>query len=57
VGIALRNTWRLAGLIALLVAVTLIVTYPQAAHLRTGVHDFGDPFLNAWALAWCRTRS
>ena len=28
------------------------MTYPQVLHLRDGVHDEGDPLLNAWALAW-----
>ena len=37
---------------ALLAAVTAVVTYPQILHMTTGVHDFGDPLLNAWALAW-----
>src|SRR5215471_11786985 len=31
---------------------TAVMTYPQALHLRDGVHDDGDPLLNAWALAW-----
>jgi uncharacterized protein DUF6044 len=39
-------------LLALLVGLTVAVTFPQAIHLGTGVHDFGDPLLNAWALAW-----
>jgi hypothetical protein len=42
---------RLA-LLALLTVLTIVVTYPQITHLTTGVHDFGDPLLNAWALAW-----
>ena len=40
------------GLVALLTAVTAIVTYPQILHLTGSVRDFGDPLLNAWALAW-----
>jgi hypothetical protein len=45
--------WKLwAGLVALLAAVTGIVTYPQITHMSSAVHDFGDPLLNAWALAW-----
>ena len=40
------------GLVALLTALTILVTFPQITHLTTGVHDFGDPLLNAWALAW-----
>jgi hypothetical protein len=39
-------------LLALLVGLTVVVTFPQVIHIRTGVHDFGDPLLNAWALAW-----
>jgi hypothetical protein len=39
-------------LLALLVVLTVVVTFPQAIHLRTGVNDFGDPLLNGWALAW-----
>jgi hypothetical protein len=39
-------------LLALLAGLTVIVTFPQALHIRTGVHDFGDPLLNARALAW-----
>ena len=40
------------GLVALLTAVTAIATYQQFLHLTSGVRDFGDPLLNAWALAW-----
>ena len=29
-----------------------LMTYPQVLHLRDGVHDDGDPLLNAWTLAW-----
>lgn len=28
------------------------VTWPLAAQIATAVNDFGDPLLNAWALAW-----
>ncbi len=37
-------------LVVLLVVV--VATWPQAVRLNTGVSDFGDPLLNAWALAW-----
>ncbi|HEV3140932.1 MAG TPA: hypothetical protein VGY57_10470 [Vicinamibacterales bacterium] len=37
---------------ALYTLLTAAMTYPQALHLRDGVHDDGDPLLNAWALAW-----
>ncbi len=36
----------------LFTALTAVMTYPQALHLRDGVHDDGDPLLNTWALAW-----
>ena len=28
------------------------MTFPQILHLGDGVHDEGDPLLNAWAMAW-----
>ena len=37
---------------ALLAAVTVVVTWPQAARIGTAVNDFGDPLLNSWTLAW-----
>jgi hypothetical protein len=33
-------------------ALTAVMTYPQALHLRDGVHDDGDPLLNTWTLTW-----
>jgi len=33
-------------------ALTAVMTYPQAFHLGDRVHDDGDPLLNTWALAW-----
>ena len=29
-----------------------MVTYPQVWSFHRGLNDFGDPLLNAWALAW-----
>src|SRR5436189_4086277 len=47
------STSRLLIVSALLYTVlTAVMTYPQALHMRDGVHDDGDPLLNAWALAW-----
>jgi hypothetical protein len=35
------------------VALTLAMTYPMVAHMRTALpNDLGDPLLNAWILAW-----
>ncbi|HZP48485.1 MAG TPA: hypothetical protein VFB07_08125 [Vicinamibacterales bacterium] len=34
------------------VALTAALNFPQVLHLRDGVHDDGDPLLNAWALSW-----
>ena len=31
---------------------TAVMTYPQALHLRDGVHDAGDPLMLTWVLAW-----
>jgi len=47
------STKRLLIVTALLyTALAAAMTYPQVLHLRDGVHDDGDPLLNAWALAW-----
>ncbi|HEV8345476.1 MAG TPA: glycosyltransferase family 39 protein [Vicinamibacterales bacterium] len=42
----------LAAMLLVFTALTAVMTYPQAFHLRDRVHDDGDPLLNAWALAW-----
>jgi hypothetical protein len=47
-----RTAWEWAALTLFLSALTCVVTFPQVLRLRTGVHDFGDPLLNVWALAW-----
>ena len=31
---------------------TVLMTWPWAAHLRDAVSDRGDPYLNAWILWW-----
>jgi hypothetical protein len=33
-------------------ALTVIATWPWAAHLRDAAADEGDPYLNAWTLFW-----
>jgi hypothetical protein len=47
-----RRPIELAGVALLLVLLTVLVTWPQARQLSTGVSDFGDPLMNSWALAW-----
>lgn len=40
-------------LVALLfTGLTVALTYPHVRSLATGAADVGDPFLNAWTLAW-----
>jgi len=41
-----------ASMLLVFTALTAVMTYPQALHLHDGVHDDGDPLLNAWTLAW-----
>ena len=47
-----RSVLRPAGLVVFLLGLAALVTYPQVRQIGTGVNDFGDPLLNAWALAW-----
>jgi hypothetical protein len=42
----------LATSLVLFTVLTAAMTFPQVLHLRDGVHDDGDPLLNAWALSW-----
>jgi hypothetical protein len=37
---------------AFFLVVTLVMTYPLALHLGTGVRDLGDGLLNSWTMAW-----
>jgi len=41
-----------ASMLLVFTALTAVMTYPQALHLRDGVHDDGDPLLNTWTLTW-----
>ena len=34
------------------IALTVLMTWPMARHLRDAVSDPGDPYLNAWTLWW-----
>lgn len=48
----MRMAREFALVALLLVAVTAVVTWPQARLMASGVNDFGDPLLNSWTLAW-----
>ena len=42
----------LALALALFVALTAVMTYPQVLRMTDGVHDPGDPLMVTWVLAW-----
>lgn len=42
----------LFGAIALLTALTVITTWPQALHLTTSIPNHDDPLFSIWRLAW-----
>jgi hypothetical protein len=42
----------LAITLALFVALTAVMTYPQVLHMSEGVHDPADPLMVTWVLAW-----
>ena len=42
----------LLGALALLTALTVIITWPMALHLSTRVPGHGDPLFSIWRLAW-----
>ena len=42
----------LALTLALFVALTAVMTFPQVLRLTDGVHDPGDPLMVTWVLAW-----
>ena len=47
------STKRFVALaLVLFTALTAVMTWPQVAHLRDGVHDPGDPLMVTWVLAW-----
>ena len=45
-----RNS--LVGATLMLIALTVIVTWPQALHLATAVPDHDDPYLSMWRIGW-----
>jgi len=42
----------LALTLALFVALTAVMTYPQVLRMSDGVHDPADPLMVTWVLAW-----
>ena len=40
------------GVVSLFVALTVALTWPQAAHLRTHVPPFDDSLLSIWRISW-----
>ena len=43
---------RSAGVALLFVAITIAMTWPQAANLGTRVYDSDDPLLSIWRVSW-----
>jgi hypothetical protein len=50
IGSALRSP--LVAAAAFLVALTILLTWPQALYLGSKVADHGDPYLSMWRLQW-----
>jgi hypothetical protein len=47
------STKRFVALaVVLFTSLTAVMTWPQVAHMRDGVHDPGDPLMVTWVLAW-----
>jgi hypothetical protein len=47
-----RTGLFLALTLALFVALTAVMTFPQVLRMTDGVHDPGDPLMVTWVLAW-----
>lgn len=47
-----RQTTQKLGTLLLFIALTAAMTWPQARHLYTHVHNSDDPLLSIWRLAW-----
>jgi hypothetical protein len=46
------SRYPLVGATALLIALTIILTWPQFLYLGSKVADHGDPLLSIWRLSW-----
>ena len=51
-GAVKRSAFRSAGIAFLFAALTVAMTWPQAARLSTHVYDSDDPLLSIWRLSW-----
>jgi len=51
-GIVTPRPMSSVGIALLFVALTVAMTWPQAAHLGTWVYDNDDPLLSIWRLSW-----
>ena len=49
---AVKRAAKDAGVLLVFVALTVVMTWPWAAHVRDTSFDPGDSYLNAWTLAW-----
>ena len=49
---ALKRAAREGGILLAFVALTVVMTWPWAAHIRDTSLDAGDSYLNSWTLAW-----
>jgi len=49
---ALKRAAKDAGVLAIFVLLTVVMTWPWAAHVRDTSFDPGDSYLNSWILAW-----
>ncbi|MCC7126189.1 MAG: hypothetical protein IT178_15180 [Acidobacteria bacterium] len=48
----MRRATPIVGIIAFFVVLTVAMTWPQAAHLRTHVPPFDDSLLSIWRISW-----
>ena len=47
-----RSSYPLLSVLGLLIALTVLLTWPQALHLGTKVAAHDDPLFSVWRLAW-----
>ena len=48
----MSTTRFVAAALLVFALLTAVMTWPQAARMRDGVHDPGDPLMVTWVLAW-----